>query len=303
MKKALPILLFVSLFIITACSKKDEPQVEAKKSKPLIVVSNYPLQYFTERIGSTLIDVVFPASSADDPAHWKPTAEEISKVQKANLVIINGASYENWMENVTLAQSKIINTTQKIESELIALKGDVTHSHGPEGEHEHSGTAFTTWLDFSLAVEQARVIKEALIKILPDHKQEIQSRFDNLSGDLSALDSKLGQIVNNDIPVIFSHPVYQYLENRYGINGMSVHWEPDQIPNELMWHEFEKIIKKHPAKWIIWEGEPMAEVVAQLKKKGIGSIIFDPCGTQPDKGDFLSGMDENIKDLGQVYIK
>ena len=51
MKKALPILLFVSLFIITACSKKDEPQVEAKKSKPLIVVSNYPLQYFTERIG------------------------------------------------------------------------------------------------------------------------------------------------------------------------------------------------------------------------------------------------------------
>ena len=32
-----------------------------------------------------------------------------------------------------------------------------THSHGPGGDHEHGELAFTTWLDPTLAVEQARV--------------------------------------------------------------------------------------------------------------------------------------------------
>jgi len=41
------------------------------------------------------------------------------------------------------------------------------HSRRPEGprrgspEHEHSATAFTTWLDLALAIEQARAIEDA----------------------------------------------------------------------------------------------------------------------------------------------
>ena len=53
-------------------------------------------------------------------------------------------------------------TTNGLEERLIPLQKEATHSHGLEGEHEHSGTAFTTWLDPTLAAEQASAIKEAL---------------------------------------------------------------------------------------------------------------------------------------------
>ncbi len=53
-----------------------------------------------------------------------------------------------------------------------------------------------------------------------------------LTGALTALDAELQASVagNPELPVLFSHPVYQYLAHRYGLSARSVHWEPDQMP-------------------------------------------------------------------------
>lgn len=103
--------------------------------------------------------------------------------------------------------------------------------------------------------------------------------------------------------VIFSHSVYQYLERRYGIAGMSVHWEPEEVPDEEMWDEFKHILDHHPAKWMIWEGEPDTGTVAKLEKIGIKSVVFNPCGKEPEMGDFLTVMKDNIKALQKIYGK
>ena len=84
---------------------------------------------------------------------------------------------------------------------------------------------------------------------------------------------------------------------RHKLNVRSVHWEPDEAPDEKMWAELKALLKTHPAKMMVWEGEPLMETAEKLKALGLESIVFDPCGNVPDAEDFLSVMQQNVKNL------
>ena len=64
-----------------------------------------------------------------------------------------------------------------------------------------------------------------------------------------------------------------------------------------MWTELRELLVGHSARWMIWEGEPAAETGAGLKKLGVGSVVFYPCGNTPASGDFLSVMQSNLANL------
>ena len=62
-----------------------------------------------------------------------------------------------------------------------------------------------------------------------------------------------------------------------------------------------EIVKEHPAKWMIWEGDPLPQNVAKLKEMGIESIVFDPCGNRPEDGDFLIVMKQNVENIREIF--
>ncbi len=303
MKTVLTFFMPCIFVLVLNCSKDEgQPQLQEEKAKPVVVVSNYPLQYFVERISTGLVEIKFPAKASADPAYWNPAAEDILAMQQADLIILNGASYEQWIKNVALPQSKLIETTMNFSNELIPLQETVTHSHGSEGEHEHTGTAFTTWLDPGNAIKQSQAIRDALIRILPEYKSLFEDQYLSLGQDLKTLDQDLTAIIKSPhIPVLFSHPVYQYLEKRYNINGMSVHWEPDQMPDEAMRKELKHILHHHKAKWMIWESQPLEEIQTALNDIGVQSIVFNPCSNFPATGDFIKVMKSNSEQLKLIY--
>jgi zinc transport system substrate-binding protein len=212
---------------------------------------------------------------------------------------MNGATYSKWAEKVTLPQSKLVDTSAAFKAQYIEIKADSTHSHGPGGEHSHSGTAFTTWLDLTQAVQQAEAVKTALTKFTPD----AEKNFAALKSDLEALDARLitlGKRLAN-APLVASHPVYHYLARRYALNLQAVLWEPETVPDDKAMEELKAILAKHPAKWMIWEGDPAKESVAKLDAIGVKSVVFDPCGNVPDGGDFLSVMKANVEALEKAF--
>jgi len=99
------------------------------------------------------------------------------------------------------------------------------------------------------------------------------------------------------LSLIASHPVYQYLARRYGLQLHSLMWEPDTKPSEAQWRELEARRDEQRVKWVIWEAEPMAVSVERLAGSGIGSLVFHPCANRPDKGVFLSVMRNNIQNI------
>ena len=262
-------------------------------------VANYPLAYFTERIGSTEVDVIFSAPGDEDPAFWQPTDAQIAAMQEADLIVLNGATYSKWAEKVSLPESKVLDTSAAFKGQFIVVKETVTHSHGKAGEHSHAGTAFTTWLDFQQAVQQAGAICDALQKHRPEQIELFALNFDKLKTDLLELDKgmlAIGQKFGGQ-PLVASHPVYQYLARRYQLNLREVQWEPENVPTDAQMEDLKKILATHAAKWMIWEGEPAKESVEKLKGIGLESVVFDPCGNVPEKGNWLEVMKANLAGL------
>jgi zinc transport system substrate-binding protein len=287
------------LLLLVSCGSDKKAQENSKSEKLVVAAVNYPLHYFAQRIGGELIQLEFPIPADIDPAYWIPDDEALSAFQLADIILANGADYAKWMKNVSLATSRILNTSKTSEERYIQLKESATHSHGPDGEHEHTGYAFTTWLDFQMATAQAEAVKDILVSKLPENRNELTENYMALESDLISLHEsmKTASKLIGDRTFIGSHPVYQYLAKAYDVNIQSVHFEPDELPSENQWIEFDQLLEQHPSGIMLWEAEPLAEVKALLYKKGIELVVFNPCGNKPESENFIETMNENIKTL------
>jgi zinc transport system substrate-binding protein len=288
------------------CSRETQRFAEPSDSewtgRPVVYVVNYPLAYFARRIGGDQIEVVFPAPPDVDPAFWQPDEQAISGYQNADLILLNGASFAKWTEHTSLPRQRVVNTSRSFANQYIEIEDGIVHQHGPEGEHAHEGFAFTTWLDPQLALQQAEAISTAFAERWPEHADDFRDGWESLRDDWLALDAQLTTVnaAYQHQPLLASHPVYQYLARRCGWNLASVHWEPDEMPDDQEWQELRQILTEHPARWMIWEDEPLPEIRERLAEMGIGCAVFDPCGNVPESGDLLTVMRENVERLQPV---
>jgi len=271
--------------------------------KLTIYTVNYPLQYFAQRIAADHAEVIFPAPPNVDPAFWKPDSETIRAYQKADLVLLNGAGYAGWVEKASLPRLRQVNTSASFKDGYIALQDGVTHSHGPAGDHSHAGTAFTTWLDFYQAVQQAESIMHALVKKRPGYQAVFAQNFNALRDELMAIDLKIQKLVASQAeqPMLASHPVYQYLARRYTLHIEELQWEPDVVPGDAEWQGLRYVTESFPAQWMFWEKQPVPEIVRRLDAMGIGTLVFNPCANHPRQGDFLDVMQQNVQNLSEAY--
>jgi len=276
------------------------PELPTPDTEPLSVYAvNYPLAYFAERIGGDAVVVGFPAPPDVDPAFWQPTPEIVARYQNADLVLLNGAGYAGWITTAPLPGSRQLDTGAGFADRTIAVTDVTTHTHAAGGEHSHGELAFTTWLDLELAAEHARAVSDALIRALPAHEQDLASRSRALLDDLSTLDAQL-LALSDAPPMLASHPVYQYLERRYQLDLRSLHWEPDSVPDAADWAELDALLTRQPVHWMLWEGPPLPEVEAQLSRRGVSVLVFEPCGNRPGSRDLLEVFRKNVASLSRA---
>ena len=293
--------VFLLSLLLAACGGESAPEpaaADAAKTRPLIIASNFPLYFFAREIAGDSAEVIFP-SMEGDPVNWKPGSEAIARMQSADLVILNGADYETWLGWISLPDGILLDTSAGIGDRLIPLQEETVHQHCPEGEHSHQGFAFTIWLDPTLAMEQASVIEQAISELVPENQQAHRARLANLQARLAALDEELRiafEAVGGQ-PLVFSHPVYQYLAARYGLNGVSVHWEPGEDPGIKAWIDFQEVLRSHPAELMIWEDEPGDVTAGQLEQFGIQPIPFHTASNLPEGSDYFDVMNANVDRL------
>lgn len=268
-------------------------------SRVVVVAVNYPLAYMAERIGGDLVRVGFPVPDGTDPAFWRPTPEDIGRIQAADLILLNGAGYAKWTVTATLPQSKAVVTSEAVEDKYITVEGSVQHTHGPDGEHSHGEVAFTTWLDPTMAMAQATAVAEALTAVLPVERATIRINLGELIEDFEALDRDLADAFDRFSSQVFiaSHPVYQYLTRRYDLQMSSVHFEPDEAPSDQAWRDLERLRAGSGANIMLWEAEPLPQTRERLAAMGLRLAVFHPAGNRPPTGDYLSVMRSNVANL------
>lgn len=275
----------------------------AKAVRGKAVVTTLPLRQFAQAIAGDVVDVVLPIPAEEDPAFWQPAATDVTAMQSADLIFVNGATFESWLPTVTLPETRVVDTSLGFKDKLINMAEGLTHSHGPAGEHTHTGIVGTTWIDLDQARQQATAILAAMSKKWPEHKATFETNFAKLETQLKKLDDELQQVAGKmrELPLVVSHPIYDYWLRRYQLNGKSVHWEASEVPTPENIEELKKLLVDHPAKYMIWEGDPAAEAVQVLKEMGLESVVFTPAGNGTVDDNWLSLMQENIERLKSVF--
>jgi zinc transport system substrate-binding protein len=290
------------LGLMSSCTgQESEPTSEARDTMVVGVV-NEPLACFAQRIGGEAVEVVFPVPPGIDPAYWSPDVTSIESLQRADLVLVNGAGYASWLSHVSVPLASLVDTSRGFEDRYLSMDDSLTHQHGPEGEHAHGEVAFTTWLDPRLAIEQAEAIRNAFSEQWPNRADSFQANFNSLQSELEAIDEEFARLTSgfSDRPILASHPVYQYFQRRYGLDLMSLHWEPELHPAPDAWAAFDELVSTHPATIMLWENEPRSETRLALNDRGIRCVVIKPGGEANESGDFLNVMQANLEALSRA---
>ena len=99
-------------------------------SKLQIVTSAGFLHEFSQNIGKEKIDSFLLIPMGVNPHDWEPTIRDTERLEKSDMIIINGLGYENWVSSLDLSnyQGIIVDT-----SNGISIEHD---EHAKEDEHD-----------------------------------------------------------------------------------------------------------------------------------------------------------------------
>jgi zinc transport system substrate-binding protein len=300
-RSTLALLLSACLLVLAlaGCRPRVDQAAASASRRPRVCATSYPLFYFAQRLAGDRAEVVFPAPPNEDPVFWRPSREVIRQYQQADLVLLNGADFEKWVNTTSLPLAPQVDTSAGFKSEWLMFPEVITHSHGPQGMHSHGNVDYNTWLDPLLALRQAETAASALGRLFPEREAAIRQRSQELRRDLLGLDQQLRDLSLRlaGQPLLASHPVYAYLARRYHWALLSVHWEPDEPVPEAQWAAFDALRARHPGTLMLWEEEPLPAVRAELQKRGVRPVVFETCGNRPPAGDYLQAMRRNIDEL------
>lgn len=169
MKIVIAILASVGLIAsVAACGSVDT--AASADGKISVVSSVNQWGTVAKELGGDKVQVVSIINSTNVDAHdYEPTTSDISKLQKAQIVIVNGAGYDAWaVKAVQSAQSQVINA---------AGIGGVKDGGNPH-----------VWFSSSVRKAVAKAITKAYEEAKPDGKAD----FGKLSGRWEAKEDEVG---------------------------------------------------------------------------------------------------------------
>jgi ABC-type Zn uptake system ZnuABC Zn-binding protein ZnuA len=228
--------------------------------KKTVVASASMMADMAENIGGDLIDVKYIVPRGQDPHLYKPTPSDVMMVQKADLLIVNGLTFEGWIAKL-IANSGTAAETKTITQGIKPIQSS---------KYENSFDPHA-WMDVSLVQIYIDNIRDALIKLIPEHKEVLEQNHKAYSMKLEELDAyimkKMAEIPEGQRVLITSHDAFAYYGRRYGLQleaivGISTEAEV-QSSDIIRVH---KVIKERSVPAIFMESTINPKILQQIAK-------------------------------------
>ncbi len=224
---------------------------------------------------------------------YQLTTEDMKTLEKADILIANGAGMESFLDKVIKGQKKltIIDASQNME---------LLETDGEKNPH--------LWLSVTANIQQVKNITEQLKKADPKHADAYQANADIYIQKLEALKKEmhntLDKVPHKDI--VTFHEAFPYFAKEFGLNIIAVvEREPgsEPTPNELQ--AVIQQIKPLSSKVLFTEPQ-YAPSAAQTISRETGAKIFtlDPGVTGESTADamdaYLVTMRKNMNTLKEA---
>lgn len=312
------------LFIYLNCvnckhdSNPLEQRSEAQLSKRLILTSNWFWTSITHSlIGSSAewkVQQLTP--HLEDPATYIPTLEVLKLAQDAQLIVLNGAEYEQGLKSISLPLSRVVKTAQTFKHKWLSFPTSGKHQRHQHGEgvaHQHRGIDGHTWMDPRLMSTQLNILVERLTKM---GIQQDSSSLKELNQDIQKLDLMWEELSSKlrEYTLFSNHPSYQYVAQHYQLEITAF----ELSPTETLTHDQlaalkaliqEKRRPQHKGVILLWESPPSHQVSEHLKAvisggqgDSINSFVIHTL-EQPIKGKAISPLQLYLEDLSALSLK
>lgn len=210
----------VWLSLLPAARADDRIQVVASFS----ILGDLVQQVGQEHVAvSTLV-------GPDGDAHtYEPTPQDIAKLSKSNLFVMNGLGLEGWIDrliNASHYKGKVVIASQGLTPLPFKEMGEEEHEAGHDAAHEHHHQWDPhAWHSIPNAIQYVNTIAAALSAQDPAHQQDYQHNASQYIATLQALDKDLlarfAAIPAAQRKMITSHDAFGYLAHRYQITTIA----------------------------------------------------------------------------------
>lgn len=269
----------------------------AHGSKNIIALTSfYPLYEFTSQVGQPNIDVSLLVPAGVEPHDWDPTIHDIERMQQADLVIINGIGFENWIDNIDEinSQALIVDTSKRVD--LISLEKD--------GDDEHSLGDPHIWLNPVMAKIQVQNIADSLIEVDPENKKLYQENADTYISKLDALDTKIkNELKGCKSDFIAFHSAFSYFAIQYGLHQHTI-VKTNNPQSEPTSKSLENLINqaKEFGADIIFTEEGVDTRTSQVIANELDGrvLVLSPLEVNKDDSSYIEKMEQNLFNLKEA---
>ncbi|MBA4719232.1 MAG: zinc ABC transporter substrate-binding protein [Nitrosopumilus sp.] len=262
-------------------------------SKLQVISSFYALHEFSQNVGQEKVDVTLLVPVGVEPHDWRPTIKDVQRMQKSDLIIINGIGFENWVDNLdeTNYRGVIVDTSNGILDKNIG--------------QEHIGTFGDPhiWLNPVYAKIQVQNIANAFSNSDPKNQQYYQSNAVNYIEELELLDSKIrNELSNCNHDFVAFHDAFSYFADEYNLNQHTIISSNDPH-GEATAKTLENVIstaKELKIKVIFSEENVNTRTSEVIANELDGKVlILSPLEVSSD-GTYISKMTKNLNNLEEA---
>jgi len=226
---AIVIVIPLASFAVTQPSFNSEIST-TENSKLQVITSATFLYEFSQNIGKEMIDVTLLVPMGADPHDWEPTIRDREKLQKADVIIVNGIGYEHWLDSFDSNDNQgiLVDTSNGIstldsEKHDDHTKEDDHDGHEEEDKHNHGDLDPHIWLNPVYAQLQVKNIANALSNSDPTNKNYYQSNAAIYNKELDLLDSKIRtELSGCKTDFITFHNAFSYFSEEYGLTQHTI---------------------------------------------------------------------------------
>jgi zinc/manganese transport system substrate-binding protein len=198
MKTVIGLMVAIGLVLTTL------PSTRAADGKLSVVAAENFYGDVARQIGGDDVAVASVMSNPDqDPHLFETTPSTVRQIAAAQVVILNGADYDPWMDKLLKASPKA-GRTAIVVADLVGKKA---------GDNPH------LWYDPGTMPAAARALAEAFAKADPAHKERYATRLKTFLASLKPIDDKIAAIRGKfaGTTVTASEPVFGYMANALGL--------------------------------------------------------------------------------------
>lgn len=219
-----------------------------------VIASSNQWGSLAKDLGGEYVDVTSILNNTGTDAHdYEPTTNDISKIQNAQVAIVNGAGYDDWA----------LKAAQQSSKTLVVDAADV--SGVKTGDNPH------IWFSSNARIKTADAITADYIKLQPEHKAQFEQLHKTWLEEEEQLDKDLKEFAKDKGSKNYAavESVAQYLAEDMGLTDVTPKGykqaaanESEPTPSDIK--SFTDLLKQGDMRMLITNSQEPSEMNDQL---------------------------------------